>query len=94
MGGRGRAHVGGRPQEVSSFKLNGEGRPPCLKINKCGLRGWRRGGFFGGRRHLAETQQKAEPHGLDAELELGPLRNSLRPVALSASPRGPLQKGF
>lgn len=27
MGGRGRAHVGMRPQEVSSFKLKGRGAP-------------------------------------------------------------------
>lgn len=27
-------HLGTRPQDVSSFKLKGEGRPPCLKINK------------------------------------------------------------
>ncbi|XP_022369131.1 LOW QUALITY PROTEIN: N-cym protein-like [Enhydra lutris kenyoni] len=33
-GGGGRAHLGTRPQDVSSFKLKGEGRPPCLKINK------------------------------------------------------------
>nr|XP_010945684.1 unnamed protein product [Camelus bactrianus] len=30
----GRAYLGTRPQDVSSFKLKGEGRPPCLKINK------------------------------------------------------------
>ncbi|XP_027955464.1 LOW QUALITY PROTEIN: N-cym protein [Eumetopias jubatus] len=33
-GGGGGAPLGTRPQDVSSFKLKGEGRPPCLKINK------------------------------------------------------------
>ncbi|XP_017726904.1 PREDICTED: LOW QUALITY PROTEIN: N-cym protein-like [Rhinopithecus bieti] len=34
IAGRGRAPLGTRPLDVSSFELTGEGRPPCLKINK------------------------------------------------------------
>uniref|UniRef100_A0A2K5RQJ2 Uncharacterized protein n=1 Tax=Cebus imitator TaxID=2715852 RepID=A0A2K5RQJ2_CEBIM len=34
IAGRGRAPLGTRPLDVSSFRLKGEGRPPCLKINK------------------------------------------------------------
>ncbi|XP_025210840.1 N-cym protein [Theropithecus gelada] len=34
IAGRGRAPLGTRPLDVSSFELKGEGRPPCLKINK------------------------------------------------------------
>uniref|UniRef100_A0A2K6A1G0 Uncharacterized protein n=1 Tax=Mandrillus leucophaeus TaxID=9568 RepID=A0A2K6A1G0_MANLE len=34
IAGRGRAPLGTRPLDISSFELKGEGRPPCLKINK------------------------------------------------------------